>query len=50
MHRQGTEIEREVNIYATNLANKLSPRKPMHRIKWRIRQTILYLLLGPSVE
>jgi hypothetical protein len=45
MHRPETKIEREVKI----LCNKPSPWKPMHRIKWRISETILCLLLVPSV-
>jgi hypothetical protein len=46
MHRTETKIKSEVTI----LCNKLSPRKPMHTIKLRICETILCLLLAPSVE
>jgi hypothetical protein len=39
-HIRGTRIERAVEICATNLAIKHSPRTPMHRVKWRICENI----------
>jgi hypothetical protein len=33
-------IEREVEIYATNLGNKPSPLTPVHRMKGRICENI----------
>jgi hypothetical protein len=41
MHRPGTMIEKKVNIYTANLANKSSPQKPVHSNEWRISETSL---------
>jgi hypothetical protein len=40
MHRPETKIEREVKILCNKLSYKPSPWKPVHRIKWRICETI----------
>jgi hypothetical protein len=39
MQRLGATIEMEVEIYATVLANKPIPWKPMHSNKWWIRES-----------
>jgi hypothetical protein len=41
MHRHGNTVQMEVKIYATNLANKSSPRKSMHNNEWRFIETNL---------
>jgi hypothetical protein len=46
MHGPETKTEMEVILFC----NKPSPYIPMHQIKWGISETILCLLLAPSVE
>jgi hypothetical protein len=41
MHGRGAAMEAEVKIYARNLANKSSPRKPVYSNEWRISGTNL---------
>jgi hypothetical protein len=41
MHRLGTAVEIEVDVYATDLANKPCPQRPMHSIELRISETSL---------
>lgn len=49
MHRRGTKIEKEVDIFGANLATKPIAWTPMHRIKCRISYNILNLQLAPSL-
>jgi hypothetical protein len=41
MHRLGTTMEIEVDVYATNLANKPCPRRSLHSNELRINETNL---------
>lgn len=47
MHRRGPTIETDMQIYATNLPNKPSPRKPKYGFKLKICET--NLVTTPSV-